>query len=496
MPKYQAPNFPSRLPERARQDFARGIGQFAEPQPAAKFLTSLAAAARKSPVCVECLTALGLAQLKAGSIASAKEDFSKAYLVKVEPSEESRKVNALIALGVLWGWSGEPGKAVALLMKALKLAPQDPVALQEMGRMLEFQKNWEAADDYLQRAEKAGASPEVRLLRCRAVLEAGDPQEANEEIHAYLAGRDVKNLPLPVRVLFTQVQNQMSLSAYRQGSPLIDAPLAELIKADPDLAGLEPAADQTQLGDLLEKVGASVDAFFRQFQNATSRERIREEQLNKSGRVTRTLEQKFQYLLLTQPTPNGLLSLDEYRTDQSGSLAGPVGLNDGFMLSAGFASVSLFFHPAYQSGSDFRYLGRARVNGTDCEVVGFAQVPSKAKMFERFNSPGSSVLVLHQGVAWIDPSEWRIVRLRTDLLEPSPKVRLLRETTEIHYSLVRFKGVEEPVSLPAGVAVTLRWKGKTFRNLHQYDDFKLFNTAVHEKHDVPPASPETTATPN
>jgi hypothetical protein len=128
--------------------------------------------------------------------------------------------------------------------------------------------------------------------------------------------------------------------------------------------------------------------------------------------------------------------------------------------------------------------------------VGFAQLPAKAKMFERFNTPGSTVLVLHQGVAWVDPSDSRIVRLRTDLLQPIPKVRLLRETTEIHYAMVSFKGVPAPVSLPADVAVTVQWKGRTFRNMHEYGDFKLFNTAAHERHVTPQAPAETTTAPN
>jgi hypothetical protein len=61
--------------------------------------------------------------------------------------------------------------------------------------------------------------------------------------------------------------------------------------------------------------------------------------------------------------------------------------------------------------------------------------------------------------------------------------------------MVNFKGVAAALSLPADVAVTVQWKGKTFRNMHQYGDFKLFNTAAHEKHVTPTLPPETTPTP-
>jgi hypothetical protein len=35
--------------------------------------------------------------------------------------------------------------------------------------------------------------------------------------------------------------------------------------------------------------------------------------------------------------------------------------------------------------------------------------------------------------------------------------------------------------LPSEVAVTVQWKGRTFRNSHTYSRFQLFNTEVKDK---------------
>ncbi|MGA2982600.1 MAG: hypothetical protein ABSG32_02230 [Terriglobia bacterium] len=488
--RYNAASPPDLKADSAQQNFARASGMLHDARTSAKAVALLSALVKKTPQCVECRTLLGLADLQAGGVSSAQEDFSQAALVKLSPSEEPRLANSLLALGVLAEWSGESPKALGLLMRALKLAPEDPLALQEVGRTLSNQKNWEAADEYLLKAEKAGAPPEIRLLRCRAALEEGDVQEADQEMRVYLAGREIKSFPLPARALYAQVENQLSLQSFSKAQSLVDEPLPQILKEWPELEGLEPAADQGQLAAILEKTGATVEAFFRDFQNATSHELIEESKLAKDGKVKKSLEQKFQYLLLTTPYQGGL-SLEEYRTDSSGQRIRPTGSEDGFMLSAGFASASLLFHPAYQSGAKFRHLGRAHGNGTNYDVVAFAQVPAKAMMCERFSTPDARVLVLHQGLAWIDPHDSRIVRLRTDLLVPMPNVRLQRETTEISYALVRFKDVPTPLSLPAQVTVTVQWKGATFQNQHQYSDFKLFNTAVKEKHPTPPATPPT-----
>ena len=284
-------------------------------------------------------------------------------------------MNALIVLSVLAGWSGEYPKAAGLLMQVLKLAPQDPVALQELGRTLINQKNWEAADEYLQKAVKAGASPEAHLLRCRAVLEEGDAEEADAEMRAYL-GRPRHSQPTAShsRPLYAGPIPAQPAGLRPGGLSGGRSPCRNSSRSNPTSPALTPAADQAALKSILQKTGLNVEAFFKGFQNATSHERIEEEQLGKGGKVKQSLEQKFQYLLVTAPYQGGM-SLDEYRTDMTGAVSGPSGLSDGFMLTAGFASASLVFHPAYQAGAKFRLLGRANLDGAACDVVAFAQDP-------------------------------------------------------------------------------------------------------------------------
>lgn len=243
IPRYKAASTPDLQADSARQNFVRAAGLAPDPQNSAKVVSLLSPLVKKTPQCVECRTLLGLAELQAGSMASAQRDFSEAALVKLSPSEERRTVNALITLGVFAEWSGESSKALGLLMQASKLAPEDPLALQEVGRVLLNQKNWEAADQYLLNAEKAGASPQARLLRCRAALEEGDVQEADQEIRAYLSGREIKTLPFPVRALYQQVQTQASLLSFSRAKALVDEELPQILKEWPELAGLEPAAD-------------------------------------------------------------------------------------------------------------------------------------------------------------------------------------------------------------------------------------------------------------
>ena len=355
-PRFKAANPPELKSDSDRQDYSRAVDLLLIQRDATGAFPIISALARKFPQCVECKTLLGLVEFQAGGIAGARQELAEAALQKLRTGEESRRESVLIVLAVLAGWSGEYPKAAGLLMQALKLAPQDPLVLTELGRTLIDQKNWEAADEYLQKAVKAGAPPEAHLLRCRAVLEEGDAAEADHEMRAFLGDRDIRNEPQDTRVLYTQVLSQLSLRAYGRPASVVDEALPQLLQEQPDLAGMTPAADQTPLNSILRKTGQNVEAFFKNFQNATSHERIEEEQLGKGGKVKRSLEQKFQYLLVTTPYQEGM-SLDEYRTDMTGAVRGPSGLSDGFMLTAGFASASLVFHPEYQAGAKFKLVG-------------------------------------------------------------------------------------------------------------------------------------------
>ncbi len=87
---------------------------------------------------------------------------------------------------------------------------------------------------------------------------------------------------------------------------------------------------------------------------------------------------------------------------------------------------------------------------------------------------GRFVLILFQGIAWIDAASCQIVRMQTDLLAPRQDVGLDRQTTELTFDIVRLPGVSSALRLPREVVVTSESQGRVFRNIHRYWDYKLF----------------------
>jgi len=392
--------------------------------------------------------------------------------------------------GVLETWQGQTERALGLFQKALTIEPDYDLALQEMGRALMAQRNWEAADEYLEKALRAGASDQARLLRIRTLLEVGDVAEAGREMERYIAGRDLRSLPASARLLYVEVQDHLNLKPYAKTRSVLTQSPQDLLQTVPELKGIRMTSSQDELDALIKKVGEGVEAFMKSFPNTVSAEHVHQERLGKDGTVKHSLDQDFQYLLLARSEKWGL-DIDEYRTTSLGESTSMKGLDQGLMLTSGFVSTSLLFHPAYQDGTSFRYLGRQSLAGKDVHVVAFAQKPEKPRIMARFKSNEGSAVVLLQGVAWIDPVSFQILRLRTDLLAPQSKVRLQRQTTEILFREVQFKELAGSFWFPQEVAVTVDWRGRVFRNWHRYSEFKLFNVEATETRKAPslPAAP-------
>jgi hypothetical protein len=261
---------------------------------------------------------------------------------------------------------------------------------------------------------------------------------------------------------------------------LVDMTLAELAKAVPELKHLEPAESQDMLPQILERVGAAVAGFFDDFPNTTCTEHVTSIVDAPSGAALWHSDAKYNYLALAQAgAKKGRLR--EFRTDDKGTLVQP---EEG-IVTLGFVAMSVHFHPDYQPDSRFRYLGREAMEKQDTYVVAFAQRPKVARQTATIHSLGRSRIVFMQGVAWIDPVSFRIVRLRTDIQQPESNVSLLKETTQVLYSEVSFKQGDKTLWLPREVTVRGQLDRYSFYNQHRYSDYRLFNVEVEQKHDNP-----------
>ena len=281
--------------------------------------------------------------------------------------------------------------------------------------------------------------------------------------------------------------NDVERSIWANARTYVDVPVAEVVAAVPELKELMPEAGQVGLASLLDHVGQSCMDLLHHTPNLASREeqitlqkgvgRISQGPLVPVMSEARRDRREFGYLLLSHVTADGI-ELREYRTDKHGR---PIvsTRSQGGQMTEGFVSEWLRLLPGNQIQSRFRYLGRQDIDDRKTLVLAFAEIPGKVKSPAQFSFDGAPMTLLFQGIAWVDASDFRLVRMREDLLAPRPDLHLGGLTTTIHFAEVQIPRAATALWLPKEVAIAWEYKGLAVEQRHLYSDFRLYE--VHSK---------------
>ncbi len=303
-------------------------------------------------------------------------------------------------------------------------------------------------------------------------------------------------------------KNLPNAYAEPQNKTVIEMTAEELRWSYLELSCMEFNSSQDQLGSLLKEVGERVKTFFSDFSNVTSKERVRMQRstidLNKNpwtrrGRQPALLEanfdntspmsmgavlsaekrEEFNYLILPGSGNEGM-SWVEDRVDENNR---PINQKapPGFTMSLGYAGTCLFLHPSHQADSQFRYLGRD-TKKPRAHVIAFAQKPG-SKNYTQYSdvrlSVSTTIRFLVQGLVWIDPDTYQILRIRTSMLSPEEQTDLREQISDIHYERVQFDDTQRQFWLPREANVswefqTSGYEALVYRNQHKYSDYRLF----------------------
>jgi len=250
----------------------------------------------------------------------------------------------------------------------------------------------------------------------------------------------------------------------------------EEIRVNRDLQHLHPAESQRDLPVILKKVGESVAMLFQNLPNTTCTEKVQSHVGIFQPHFVHDEDSTrwFRYLLLVH-LQQGTPVLEEYRTDMDGNTIDDAQSPHAPVLTSYFISSSaLIFYPQNQPACRFRYFGRQEIEGRECEVVGFAQIPDGDPAVTVLRIRDRTVGLVLQGLAWIDAANHEMLRIQTDLLAPRPDVGVRVLSTEIDFRDIHLAETPATFRLPTRVGVDIWNSGQHFRNIHEYSDFKLF----------------------
>jgi hypothetical protein len=251
----------------------------------------------------------------------------------------------------------------------------------------------------------------------------------------------------------------------------------------PECFGLKPARSQDELVPLLNRLGEQLSRMVRKIPDLTSLETVVQTRSwpAEMKPLSNTLPmvpqiREYSYLILPHQL-GGAVNLEEYRTEISGKRGKPGAKRSNYpFLTKNFALMWSRFYPSNRSESRFRYLGEQKLHRHNTFVLAYAQKPGQVRSPSAIVVEGRAVVVLEQGIAWIDQADYHIRELRVDLLAPRPDIHVRALTTEIRFGEVSIRKLDAPLWLPQQVTVTMLRDDGYFRTEHRYSKYQLFAT--------------------
>lgn len=237
------------------------------------------------------------------------------------------------------------------------------------------------------------------------------------------------------------------------------------------------AAQDDKLTNLLARTAKQTSVFLDQFSDAKCTEQVRQEKLGKDDKVELKEDSTYDYLVILTDA-GGELNLSESRIPLHEAKRDR--RNTSMLLSNGFATLFLVFHPYYSAAFHFALLGEEEIAGQNLEKIHFEHVAgmkSPAALALR----GREYPLELSGTAWIEPQSGSIARIEAGIADTLQDVGLRALSTEIQFAPLKFAGSADTFWFPTQARVEVETPRQHWRNLHQFTAYKKFSVSTEEQ---------------
>jgi hypothetical protein len=238
------------------------------------------------------------------------------------------------------------------------------------------------------------------------------------------------------------------------------------------------AASAGDMQDLLARTSQQVSALVDQFSEVKCTEQVTQEKFKKDGKTEFKEESSYDYLVILT-NAGGELSLDESRLPVHVAQPGKK-KNTSLLVSNGFATLFLVFHPYYADSFEFTDLGAENLNGQRLEKIQFQHV-------RNMRSPAALALRGREfplelsGTAWIDPQTGNLAKIAAGVTQGLEDIGMKSFRSEVSFAPVSFRDVKEAYWFPLAATVEVATPRQHWRNTHRFTDYKRFSVSTEEK---------------
>jgi hypothetical protein len=237
------------------------------------------------------------------------------------------------------------------------------------------------------------------------------------------------------------------------------------------------APEAPKLNDLLARTADQTAAFLDQFSDVKCTEQVRQEKLGKDDKVELKEDSTYDYLVILT-NAGGELNLSESRIPVHDAKRDRK--NTSMLLSNGFATLFLVFHPYYAQAFTFTLAGEEVVAGRALTKISFEHV-------QGMKSPAALALRGREyplelsGTAWIDPETGSIAKIQAGIGDTLQDVGLKAFRSEIDFAPLPFADTKQLYWFPTQARVEVETPKQHWRNLHQFTAYKKFSVSTEEQ---------------
>lgn len=469
--------------------------------------------------------------LKSHSLPEAEKHLNKAR----ESSPNSSNINFL--LGYLFFEKRDYAQAEKYLESASTLNPHNAQALTLLGRTGMERQNYPAArsalelavladpenwlphdllaDTYLHEKNyesakveatnavtkgQAAASP-AQLVLGQALLNLGQFQEGVKALKVFLDQSPHNPVAGQVRELVARFENMPATTKLAEADPDAKVKLtgvnALAAVAAPRLAVTAwqpPGIDDVKLslaqgvecpaGQVIYESGKRVEELVDDVSRFAAIEDLTHQTLDELGNPIDTERRKYDYVASIAETEPGFLAVDEYRSSVTRFYDFPGGI-----VSTGFSSLALVFHPHVRDNFELRCEGLGEWNGQATWLIHFRQRDDRPNRMHSYDIGGQIYPVKLKGRAWISPDKFQIVRIEAEMVAPMPEILLLSEHQIVDYGPVPFPRKQVSLWLPKSAEIYFDFRKHRYHRRHSFDHYMLYSVDSIEKRKEPVATP-------
>jgi hypothetical protein len=232
-------------------------------------------------------------------------------------------------------------------------------------------------------------------------------------------------------------------------------------------------AETPDLQNLLGLAAKQAEIFVGQFSDVKCTERVQQVKYGKGERIESNEEITYDYLLMLQ-TAGGDIRLEESRL---AAAERSQGRKASLLVTNGFSTLLLIFHPVYQSSFVFDWVGEEQLAGATRIRIHFRHVAgtrSPTVLLLR----GREYPLLLEGTAWLDPQTGAVARMVAGLATSMEDIGLKALRSDVEYFRVAFQADRRPFWLPRTAVIDLETMRQHWRNSHRFTDYKLFSVSA------------------